>query len=615
MRIHNVWTESFSDYIENNLKQEAAKLFRIHQLPANLESWQACRDELRDNIWKNLGVTYDSSLELDLRETGEIKMDGYRIKNVYYQSRPGVYVTGNLYIPEGEGPFPGVVGMHGHWAQGRLAERVQGRGHSLAKNGYVCLQVDAWGSGERSTKHGEFEYHGGGLGGALFNIGESLMGAQIVDNMRAVDVLCSLDYVDSDKIGATGASGGGNQTMWLTAMDDRVAAAVPVVSVGSFQSYIMASNCICECLPNGLTFTEESGVLALIAPRAFKICNCLGDSNPTFYPAEMLRSYTETRKVFQAYGKDAKLAYQVYNKPHCYDSEIRGAMLGWFDLHLKGIGTGAAREEIPFDALPEEKLMVFEKEKRPEEVIGIAEYCRWQGEELKAEIAVAKIDKESKKTELCDVLKVSAPLTPKTVYEYGLESGWEKIAVETDCGRMIPVLRRKPQDGSSDYIIASSLNGKSELADNKYLNDAFDSGKGIILFDVYGSGETSAPDKNVTLSPYHTLARALLWLGRPLYGEWCREYAMLASWCRESCGAGNIELFGFKECGIAAIFAGALSANEVAVTAEKSPRSFIFTTNERSAKLSMGFCLPNILKWGDLELAVSLNAGKVSLLD
>ena len=143
MQIPAVWTEAFSNYIENNLKNEAAKLFRIHQLPDTLESWQKHRVELLENIWKNLGVCYDNSLDLDLRETGEIQMDGYRIKNIYFQSRPGLYVTGNLYIPDGDGPFPGVVGMHGHWNQGRLAERVQSRGHTLAKNGYVSLQVDA----------------------------------------------------------------------------------------------------------------------------------------------------------------------------------------------------------------------------------------------------------------------------------------------------------------------------------------------------------------------------------------------------------------------------------------------------------------------------------------
>ena len=67
-------------------------------------------------------------------------MDGYTVKNIYYQSRLSLYVTGNLYIPDGKKPFPAVLNVHGHWAQGRLASRVQDRGHSLAKNGYICLE-------------------------------------------------------------------------------------------------------------------------------------------------------------------------------------------------------------------------------------------------------------------------------------------------------------------------------------------------------------------------------------------------------------------------------------------------------------------------------------------
>jgi Acetyl xylan esterase (AXE1) len=606
MQIPAVWTEAFSDYIENNLKSEAVKLFRIHQLPDTLESWQKLRVELRENIWKNLGVCYDNSLDLDLRETGEIQMDGYRVKNVYFQSRPGLYVTGNLYVPDGDGPFPGVVGMHGHWAQGRLAERVQSRGHTLAKNGYVCLKVDAWGSGERSTEHGDYEYHGAGLGGALFNIGESLMGAQIVDNMRAVDVLCSLDYVDSSKIGATGASGGGNQTMWLAAMDDRVAAAVPVVSVGTFQSYIMRSNCICECLPNGLTFTEESGILALVAPRALKICNCLGDSNPTFYPAEMLRSYTEARKVFQSYDRDSQLSYQIYNRPHGYWPEIRETMLGWFDMHLKGIGHGTPKAEKAFDCLPEEKLMVFEKGKRPVEVISIADYCRKKAAELKKSVL------NSSKSELKEILKFSE-LELKKAHQYADNSGWESFALETTCGNMLPVLVRKPMDGSKDYIIATSSIGKADLVNSEYFNKLSAGNKGIILFDAYASGETAA-DAPV-LNPYHTLSRALLWLGRTLYGEWCKEYALLATWSRQALDAENIELFGYKESGVAAILAGALLDENITVSAEKSPKSFVFVDKATCNELSMGFCLPNILKWGDLDSVINLNSNKVSFID
>ena len=608
MQIPTVWTETFSNYIENSLKNEAAKLFRIHQLPDTLESWQKHRVKLRENIWKNLGVHYDKSIDLDLRETSEIQMDGYRIKNIYYQSRPGLYVTANLYIPDGDGPFPAVVGVHGHWNQGRLAERVQSRGHTLAKNSYVCLQVDAWGSGERSTEHGNYEYHGGGLGGALFNIGETLMGAQVVDNMRAVDLLCSLDYVDSGKIGATGASGGGNQTMWLAAMDDRISAAVPVVSVGTFESYIMDSNCVCECLPNGLTFTEESGVLSLVAPRALKICNCLGDSSRTFFPSEMLRSYKEARKVFQACDSDSQLAYQIFNLPHGYWPEIRETMLGWFDLHLKGIGHGAPRAEKTFACLPEEKLMVFEKGKRPHEVISIAEYCRKKAVELK------KTSSNSSKDELKDILKYSE-LELKETHHYADNSRWESFALETTCGRMIPVLLRKAQDGSKDYTIATSSMGKSDLVNSNYFAKLSAGNKGIILFDAYASGETADDDPVVTLSPYHTVSRALLWLGRTLYGEWTKEYSMLATWSHEALNAENIEFFGYKESGIAAIFAGALMDEKIIVNVEKSPESFVFIDKETSSELSMGFCLPNILKWGDLDAAVNLNAGKVSFFD
>ncbi|MFA6176566.1 MAG: hypothetical protein WC765_08320, partial [Phycisphaerae bacterium] len=178
-----------------SLRADAARKFRIHQLPTEAAAWKARRKELVAAIWKKLGVSIDHELALDYHETATIRMDGYVIKNVYFQSRPGIYVTGNLYLPNGAKACPAVLNVHGHWPRGRLEKRVQERGHSLAKNGYVCLSVDAFGSGERSTKHGEFEYHGGYLGASLMNIGETLMGAQVVDNMRAVDLLCSLDFV------------------------------------------------------------------------------------------------------------------------------------------------------------------------------------------------------------------------------------------------------------------------------------------------------------------------------------------------------------------------------------------------------------------------------------
>ncbi|MBE6399906.1 MAG: hypothetical protein E7041_07185, partial [Lentisphaerae bacterium] len=207
------------------LRQEASKLARINQfdVPQTDAELRRFRKNLRAKIWEKTGVAYPGKIDLDMKEYGTVKYENYTVRKLTYQSRPGIHVTALLYVPDGEGPFPGVVHMHGHFNTGKLGERIQQTSMSLVKHGYVVLAVDAFGVYERASVCQQPEYHGGFFGGSLFNIGETLIGEQIVDNMRAVDLLESLPFVIKDKIGATGASGGGNQTMWLSALDERIA--------------------------------------------------------------------------------------------------------------------------------------------------------------------------------------------------------------------------------------------------------------------------------------------------------------------------------------------------------------------------------------------------------
>ncbi len=608
MSLPKVWHESLGDYVDNELKQIAARQFRIHQLPLDLEVWKKRREELRELVRKHTGMTgYDPNLGLDMRETGSIRMDGYTVKNVVFRSRENFYVTGNLYLPDGEGPFPGVLGVHGHWKQGRLAERVQARGHTLAKNGYVSLQIDAFGSGERSTVHGEFEYHGANLGGSLMNIGETLMAIQICDGMRGIDLLCSLDCVDSSKIGVTGASGGGNQTMWISAMDERVKASMPVVSVGTFESYITRANCICELLPDGLTFTEESGILALMAPKALKICNCLGDTNPTFYPAEMLRSYAETRKVYQIYGESEKFAYQIFNLPHGYWPEIREAMLGWFNLHLKGIGHGMPKEEVPFDTLPESDVMVYPKGERPAEVISIAEYCRKKGGELREKnISNDKINGESKLDELKNILRLGNKLVIKKAHEYTPDSEWRRLALETQCGRMLPLLVRQGEPNAGVRIIAHPVS--KERIDEKDL----EGNQTLIIADCWGTGETNPPPADAGVFLWSELARACLWLGKTVIGEWIRDFTLIAEFAAKEFQDEKIVLSGYGESGLAAIFASALHPEFHEVTTYDTPVTYLYGKSQPVC--SMGVHLPGIINWGDISLAAALSDADIEFV-
>lgn len=598
-----VWFENLHGYVYDSLRLEAARRFAVNQVPV-LEpgAWKEYAAELRNKIWGRLGTVYDGKLDLDFKEHGTVKMKGYSVCKVTYQSRPGVYVTASLYLPNGRGPFPAVINMHGHWPQGRLAERVQQRGHLLAMNGYVCLSVDAWGSGERSSVHGEYEYHGNTLGASLMDLGETLMGAQVVDNMRGVDLLVSLKCVNAKKIGATGASGGGNQTMWLAAMDERIKAAVPVVSVGSFESYVGRVNCICELLPEGLTFTEESGVLALTAPRALKICNCLGDSNPTFYPAEMLRSYWPAEKVYRRLNAEDCLSYQIFNMEHGYWPEIQEAMFGWFELHLKGKGLGMPKAFGSFEALPEKEMMVYEKGKRDKKVKTIAEYCAERSGELrKAMLKRNSFSEDRKRNELASVLKAEQPLEPM-VHEYGTEDGWHRLCIETTCGKMLPLLVKKAKKSSS-YVIFSHPSGMDAIS-GEQVENALKKGFCVVLADLSGTGQTvGAP---VSRMPFHELSRGLLWLGRTLLGEWARELDCVNSALRLWFDAEHVSLYGCRETGVAALLAAALFGEVDEVTLNDAPLSYQFVAHGIPDYFTVALQVPGFLKWGDLSLAAAL---------
>jgi hypothetical protein len=612
----SVLTHDHPDLIARKLKLEAELKFGEHQLPDNLKDWETYRVQLKKVIIEKAGVIINHNLALNIKETGTIQMKGYSIKKITFQTRPGIYATANLYIPDGKGPFPAVVYMIGHWRKGKIdSTGPQAVGHSLALNGYVCLAIDPWGAGERTTTYGIFEYHGSNLGASLMNIGESLMGIQISDNIRGVDLLSSLSYVDSGNIGATGASGGGNQTMWLAAMDERVKAAVPVVSVGTFESYIMQSNCICELLIDGLTFTEEAGVLALT--KAIMVCNHNKDDNPTFFPAEMLRSYNNAKPVFKMLGKENNISYRLFDLTHGYMKEDREAMLGWFDLHLKGIGTGAPKKEIPFEQLPEERLMVFSGGQRDADVLSTDEYCRQRGNELRTVfINAISFNTDQKKKELQSILRINGKSDLKKVHQYSGKDGWDRFALETSDDKLIPLLHLAPLNKSLGYVILCNPEGKNCISPS-LIDKIKRNGSGIVIVDLSGTGEaisTSSIPLDETLK-LHTLSRAELWLGKTILGEWVEEMDMVIQFLNSNFKAEKVSIDGSKEAGLAGLFLSVVKGNVDNITLRNAPISYLFDNRESVDFFSMGIHLPGFLNWGDISLAAALSGKNVTFID
>ncbi len=510
--------------------------------------------------------------------------------------------------------------MIGHWPKGKIdIASSQAVGHSLALNGYVCLSIDPWGLGERTTIHGIFEDHGdlNNLGSSLLNIGEPLIGIEISDNMRGVDLLCSLTFVDCKNIGATGASGGGNQTMWLASIDERIKAAMPVVSVGTFESFIMGSPCICEILFDALSFTEEADVLALVAPRAIKMCNHKKDDEPAFYPSEMIRSYTNAKPVFKMYGVENNITYQLFDLLHGYMTEDREAVLGWFDLHLKGIGSGSEKREIPFELIPEERLMVFPKGKRDDNIIGTVEYCKRRGNELRTVFLNAtSFDAELKRKELRNLLGVREKSILNHVYEYQKIKGWRRFILETSDSKLIPLLLRPPKHNSKDFVIVCNPEGKDSISSN-LVDEIIESGKGITIVDLSGIGEASSTsiDNNYSTGRLRAISRSELWFGRTMLGEWIKELKLVCQFLNSNYKAQKIGIDGSKEAGIAGLFLSTLEGNVDNIILRDAPLSYLFDIREGIDFFSMGIQLPGFLNWGDISLAAALSEINITFIN
>jgi hypothetical protein len=380
----------------------------------------------------------------------------------------------------------------------------------------------------------------------------------------------------------------------------------------------MGSNCVCELLPGGLSFTESAGVLALYAPRALKMCNHDQDSNPTFFPEEMRRTFHNVKPVFALHGVEENVAYEVFDLTHGYWKEDREAMLGWFDLHLKGIGTGESRPEKPFELLPIEDLLVFPIGKRSPLVISTDTYTRNQGEKLREKfLKKQSLNPEQLKSDLRTVLGVDTSLEITNTFTFSRKDGWERSAIQTSDGTLIPILHVAPKNPDLGYTLFAFANGKNEIP-AILLEESKDRGEGIIIVELSGTGEAASnvDAKGTSLAQFHTLSRAQLWLGKTMLGEWVRELELASQYIKQAYNPTSLNFEGNKEAGLAALFLSALEEDVLQkLTLRNVPVSYLFDNREQIDYFSMGIHLPGILNWGDVSLAAGLSARDVTFID
>jgi dienelactone hydrolase len=331
------------------------------------EKWEARRQQDREALFDMLGLSArPEKTDLEATVTGKVERDQFTVEKIHFQSRPQLYVTGNLYLPKNlEIPAPAVLYVCGH-GQVKIdgvsyGNKVAYQHHGVwfAEHGYVCFIIDSLQLGEiEGIHHGTHRYNMW-----WWNVlGYTPAGVEAWNCIRALDYLETRPEVDRERMGVTGRSGGGAYSWWIAALDERIKAAAPVAGITDLRNHVIdgvvEGHCDCMFISNSHHW-DYANVAALVAPRPLLIAN--SDSDSIFPLDGVLRVYQKTRNIYQLCGAADKLGLQISPGPHKDTQELQMAVFKFFDKHLRGeertIDRAATKQFEPqelkvFDELP-----------------------------------------------------------------------------------------------------------------------------------------------------------------------------------------------------------------------------------------------------------------------
>jgi dienelactone hydrolase len=613
--------DSYAGYIR---EQARARLGRV-VAPATLEGWDDRLSRVRAGLARSFGRMPEISCPLEPEIHGTLLRDGYAIERLTFQTRPGVRVTANLYRPEpAKGPYPAMLSVHGHWAWARMDPHVQPRCIGLARLGYVVLCVDAFGAGERAIEPGPGTYHGALIGASLWPIGTPLLGLQVYDNRRAVDYLISRPEVDRSKLAVTGASGGGNQTLYAGATDDRFAAVIPVCGVGTYESYLGTACCVCEVNVAGAAYATTGDLLAMIAPRALLVVSASSDA-VQFSAGEAAKSISHASGRYRLLSAESKIRHVTIESGHDYNKPMREAMYGWVEKWLCGRGNGDPIRELEVKVEDVSALRCFaDAASRPSTIVTIPEWAFREGTARLDALANApdhiehwRADAERIRSALRDDVLGGFPAKTPVRWEPVIKPGRVDYSVESEPGiRLRCTIRGLPGPKRGTVLLTA---GASALEERENGVELAEIDRLRRSWDQAGFETVVAPCRDIPkLAPIagvadHTAAEWGVWVGRPLLGQWVWDiirWLDLLDRLRTNLGGAAgfpwpstprpYYLVGRGAIGLAAVLAAALDDRVAGVSCDGGLVSFVAEKPKPWSDVPMSFAVPNILSVGDV---------------
>lgn len=541
--IQNSWLKytDASNFLYHHLADEAFDLLQKRENAVSelnsLDEWQQRQKFIKETLLNIVGP-FPEKTPLNAKVVRTVKRKNYKIEHIIYESQPGFYVTSSMFIPidiKKNEKTPAVIYCSGHSAEGYRSKVYLHVIANLVKKGFIVFAFDPIGQGERmeyfNPETGKSSIPGANTnehsyaGCQSFILGSSQARYMIWDGIRAIDYLVSRKEVDPERIGITGRSGGGTQSAYIAAMDDRIYAAAPENYLTNFTRLLQtkgpqdAEQNMFSCIERGI---DQPDYLLVRAPKPALMITTTRDM---FSIQGSMEAEKEVSRIYKAYGIEDNFSRVADDAPHASTKKNREAMYAFFQKHLKNPGNPKDEETLPFSS---EEVRVTSTGQKSTSIAGESIYSL-NLRDVKKLTAELENYRANLSTHVPRILKMAKKLSgyrePTTISE-PIFTGRiqkenyviEKYFLSGEGDYVIPYLLLKPEKSNNKAVIYLDPLGKGKVATEEGEAKWFvKNGFTVLVPDLLGTGETGPLTINYN-HPYLLKWFASVLIGRSIVG-------------------------------------------------------------------------------------------------
>jgi cephalosporin-C deacetylase-like acetyl esterase len=461
--------------------------------PPTAGAWTAEASRLRQHIlndvvfhgWPKAWVDAPPKFE----EVGILQGTGYRIHKLRYEVVPGLQSAALLYEPQPlGGKVAAVLNVYGHVGPaGKAVEFEQKRNITLARHGVLSLQLDWLGFGELSGNEADHF-----LAAHLDLVGVNEVGLFYLEMRRGLDYLYNLPNVDRNRLGMTGLSGGGWQTILLSSLDERVTVSVPVAGFSSLRSRVEVKDYgdmgdpeqSATDLLKEIDFTH---LIAMRAPRPTLLSYNAEDD--CCFRADVVKPliFEGTRPFFKLYGKEDGLRWHENRDPgtHNYQLDNRLATYRFFSQQF-GLPLIANEDGVASELKSYDDLTVG----LPKDNLTLLSLAQKLGGEIQRRPALATV---AERTRLKEIVRYGVA-DIRQVWHVGITKNngvqTESLLFEMNNGLTANGIWLQAIDGSAAAPVTIVLNDEGKENSATVISDKVNRGEQVLAFDPTFIGST-----------------------------------------------------------------------------------------------------------------------------